>query len=78
MKLDNVGLVFTDKALEAVAKKAIRRKAGARGLRGILEDIMLDIMYEIPSDKSITECVINDNVVDNGEKPVIIYEKRSA
>ena len=76
--LDNVRLAFTESAQEAVAEKAIKRKAGARGLRSILEEIMLDIMYEIPSDKSITECVINDDVVKRGEKPVIIYEKRSA
>ncbi len=76
--LDNVRLVFTDSAQEAVAEKAIKRKAGARGLRSILEEIMLDIMYEIPSDKTIAECVINDNVVKQGERPVIIYEKRSA
>jgi len=76
--LDNVRLAITESAQEAVAEKAIKRKAGARGLRSILEEIMLDIMYEIPSDKSITECVINDDVVKRGEKPVIIYEKRSA
>ena len=76
--LDNVRLAFTESAQEAVAEKAIKRKAGARGLRSILEEIMLDIMYEIPSDKSITECVINEDVVAHGEKPVIIYEKRSA
>ena len=76
--LDNVRLAVTESAQEAVAEKAIKRKAGARGLRSILEEIMLDIMYEIPSDKSITECVINDDVVKRGEKPVIIYEKRSA
>ena len=76
--LDNVRLVFTESAQEAVAEKAIKRKAGARGLRSILEEIMLDIMFEIPSDKSIAECVISDAVVARGEKPVIIYEKRSA
>jgi ATP-dependent Clp protease ATP-binding subunit ClpX len=76
--LDNVRLVFTESASESVALKAIKRKAGARGLRSILEEIMLDIMYEIPSEKSITECVINEDVVTRGEKPVLIYEKRSA
>ena len=76
--LDNVRLVFTESAQEAVAEKAIKRKAGARGLRSILEEIMLDIMFEIPSDKTIAECVISDDVVARGEKPVIIYEKRSA
>jgi ATP-dependent Clp protease ATP-binding subunit ClpX len=76
--LDSVGLKFTDKALVEVAEKALKRKAGARGLRSILEEIMLDIMYEIPSDKTITECMINDDVVLRGDKPVLIFEKRSA
>ncbi len=76
--LDNVRLAITESAQKAVATKAIKRKAGARGLRSILEEIMLDIMYEIPSDKSITECLINEGVVLRGEKPVLIYEKRSA
>jgi len=76
--LDTVSLVFTDRALDAIATKAVARKAGARGLRGILEEIMLDIMYEIPSDKSITECVINDDVVERRDKPTLVYEKRSA
>ncbi|MEJ2191454.1 MAG: ATP-dependent Clp protease ATP-binding subunit ClpX [Nitrospirota bacterium] len=78
LHLDNVRLRFTEGALRAVARKAIQRKSGARGLRSILEDAMLDVMYEIPSDKSITECVINEEVIEKGEKPVLIYEKRSA
>ena len=76
--LDAVQLVFTEKALDAIARKAVDRKAGARGLRSILEEIMLDIMYEIPSDKSITECVINEKVVEREEKAGLIFEKRSA
>jgi ATP-dependent Clp protease ATP-binding subunit ClpX len=78
LHLDNVRLRFTEGALRAVARKAIQRKSGARGLRSILEDAMLDVMYEIPSDKSITECVINEEVIEKGENPVLIYEKRSA
>ena len=78
LQLDNVKLRFTEGALGAIAKKAIKRKAGARGLRAILEEVMLDIMYEIPSDKSITECTVSEDVIKRGEKPVITYEKRSA
>ena len=76
--LDNVRLRFTEGALVLVAKKAIQRKAGARGLRSILEETMLDIMYEMPSDKSISECTISEDVIERGEKPVLTYSKKSA
>ncbi|HDK16654.1 MAG TPA: ATP-dependent Clp protease ATP-binding subunit ClpX [Nitrospirae bacterium] len=72
---DNVKLSFTDDAVSAVAREAMRRKTGARGLRAILEDVMLDVMYEIPSRSGIKECVINGRVIDKKEKPVLVYEK---
>jgi ATP-dependent Clp protease ATP-binding subunit ClpX len=75
LSFDNVRLKFTEGALEAIAKKAISRKSGARGLRAILEDIMLDVMYEIPSASGIKECIINEETVTNKEKPVLVYEK---
>ncbi len=75
LSFDNVRLKFTEGALEAIAKKAISRKSGARGLRAILEDIMLDVMYEVPSSGGIKECIINEETVMNREKPVIVYEK---
>ncbi len=78
LSLDQVSLRFTEGALKAIARKAIKRKTGARGLRAILEEIMLDVMYEVPSEKSITECVVNEDVVERQEKPVLIYEKQSA
>ncbi len=78
LSMDSVRLRFTDGALRAVAGKALKRKTGARGLRAILEEIMLDVMYEIPSDKSINECVINEDVIERHEKPLLIYEKQSA
>ncbi len=62
--IDGVKLTFTDDALRAIAKKAIERKTGARALRSILEEIMLDVMYIIPSEKGISECIINADVVD--------------
>ncbi|MBF0329242.1 MAG: ATP-dependent Clp protease ATP-binding subunit ClpX [Nitrospirae bacterium] len=76
-QLDNVKLKFTEAALAAVAKKALDRKTGARGLRAILEDAMLDTMYEIPSKKGIVECVINEEAVLNKEMPLIVYEKQA-
>lgn len=76
LSLDNVRLKFTDGALEAIAKRAISRKSGARGLRAILEDIMLDVMYEVPSSGNIKECIINEDTVLNKEKPVLVYEKK--
>lgn len=77
LSFDNVRLRFTDGALSAIAKKAIQRKTGARGLRAILEDIMLDVMYEIPSQKGIKECLINEETILKNEKPILIYEKQA-
>ena len=70
-KIDNVELEFEDDALEAIVDKAIERKTGARGLRSILEDIMRDIMFEIPSNPMIDRCIITKNTIENGEKPRI-------
>jgi ATP-dependent Clp protease ATP-binding subunit ClpX len=77
LSFDNVRLKFTGGALSAIAKKAIQRKSGARGLRAILEEIMLDVMYEIPSQKGIKECLISEETILKGEKPVLIYEKQA-
>jgi len=74
---DDVRLRFTEGALIAVAKEAIKRKSGARGLRSVLEDAMLDIMYEIPSQTNVRECVINEQVILNHEYPVILYENQA-
>ncbi len=75
LSIDNVKLRFTEGALLAIARKAISRKTGARGLRAILEEIMLDVMYEIPSRKEIRECMINEEVVTRKERPILLYEK---
>lgn len=77
LSFDNVRLKFTATALSAIAKKAIQRKSGARGLRAILEEIMLDVMYEIPSQKGIKECLISEETILKNEKPVLIYEKQA-
>lgn len=75
LSFDNVTLRFTDSAYSAIAKQAIKRKTGARGLKAILEEVMLDVMYEIPSQSKIRECLITDDVILKKEKPVLIYEK---
>ncbi|HXX81946.1 MAG TPA: ATP-dependent Clp protease ATP-binding subunit ClpX [Thermodesulfovibrionales bacterium] len=77
LSLDNVRLRFTDTALSAIAKRAIQRKTGARGLRAILEEVMLDVMYEIPSQKAIKECLINEDTILKRERPILIYEKKA-
>lgn len=77
LSFDNVRLKFTDSALKAIARKAAQRKTGARGLRAILEEVMLDVMYEIPSQKGIKECVINEDTVTKKERPLLIYEKQA-
>ncbi|GAB4390266.1 MAG: ATP-dependent Clp protease ATP-binding subunit ClpX [Thermodesulfovibrionales bacterium] len=78
LSFDDVRLKFTEPALRAVARKAIGRKSGARGLRAILEEVMLDVMYDIPSQKGIKECLINEDVIEKKSKPVLVYEKQSA
>ncbi len=75
--LDNVRLKFSDGALSAIAKKAIQRKTGARGLRSILEEIMLDVMYEIPSQEGVRDCLITEETVQNNETPLLIYERQA-
>ena len=73
--MDNVRLKFTDGALRAVAKKAMEQKTGARGLRAILEAVMLDLMYELPSIQGVQECVITEDVIAGTGQPVIVYDQ---
>ena len=75
-EMENVGLTFTDDALMAVARKAIQRKTGARGLRSILEGILLDIMYELPTYDGVEEVVVNAEVVEGRGQPLVIYAER--
>ncbi|MGE5844433.1 MAG: ATP-dependent Clp protease ATP-binding subunit ClpX [Syntrophaceae bacterium] len=77
LELENVKLKFTDGALRAVSRLAVNRKAGARGLRAILENTMLDIMYDIPSRSDVKEVVINEDVVKKGEKPILLFESKT-
>ncbi len=73
-EFENVQLRFTEGSLRAIAKEAIKRKSGARGLRAILENIMLDVMFEAPSEADIKEVVISEDTVVKGEKPLVVYQ----
>jgi ATP-dependent Clp protease ATP-binding subunit ClpX len=70
--LDNVELVFTDEALEATARQAEDRKTGARGLRTTIEEVLLDVMYEIPSLENVRKCVVDANVINNRTRPLLM------
>ena len=72
-ELDGVELKFTDEAINTIAKKAVERKTGARGLRAILENAVLDIMYETPSDETIKECIVNEDVINGLADPELVY-----
>jgi ATP-dependent Clp protease ATP-binding subunit ClpX len=72
---ENVKLRFTDDALEAISEAALQRKIGARGLRMIIEDLMLELMYTLPNQKKVRECVITREVVESKEQPITLIEK---
>ena len=77
-ELENVHLRFTEGALTAIAREALARKTGARGLRAIMENIMLDIMYDIPSQPNIKEVLISEEVVSRNVQPIVMYQKATA
>lgn len=77
MELEGVELEVTDEALAEIAKEAIKRKTGARGLRSIIETVMLDISYEVPSLKGLTRCVISEEVIKGTGDPLFIYEEEA-
>ncbi len=74
--LDDVELVFTDEALDAIAKEAIKRKTGARALRTIIEKVMLDVMYEIPSQDDVVRCIVDEQNILEGTLPELIRESK--
>ena len=74
--MENVGLTFRDAALESIAEKAVERKTGARGLRSIMENILLDTMFDLPGLDGVEEVVINEDTVDDGAPPLFIYADR--
>ena len=73
-EMEGVDLEFRADALKAVAHKALERKTGARGLRSILEGVLLDTMYEIPSQSDVSKVVIDESVIEGSSKPLLIYE----
>ncbi len=77
-EFDGITLSFTEGALTAIAAKALKRKSGARGLRSVMEEAMLDVMYDLPSIKGVQECVINEQVITQGDYPIILYHNSSA
>src|SRR6266851_1398655 len=74
-EMEKVKLSFSREALRAIAREAMRRNSGARGLRAILEDCMLDIMYDVPYRDGVKECRITDNVVTKHDPPQLVFEK---
>ncbi len=73
-EFEGIKLRFTEGALLAIARKALERKSGARGLRSVMEEAMLDVMYDLPSKENVQECVISEQVIENGDYPVILYQ----
>jgi len=76
-EMENVRLDFADEALRAVVRIAIKRKTGARGLRAVIEDAMLNIMYDLPSRKDVEACIITEEVITRGESPTVVFRERS-
>ena len=73
-EMDNIKLKFTDDALQAIAQKAIKRKTGARGLRAIMEDVLQEVRFTLPSKKNVQECIISEEVISQGKEPILVYE----
>jgi len=76
-EFDGIRLRFTEGAVSAIAEEAMKRKSGARGLRSVMEKAMLDVMYELPSEPNVKECVISEQVILQGEYPVVLYDNES-
>lgn len=75
--LENVKLTFTEGAIRGIAREAMKKKTGARGLRSIMEKVMLDVMYEIPALSNVKECVLSEEVIVNHDRPILIYEEEA-
>jgi ATP-dependent Clp protease ATP-binding subunit ClpX len=75
--MERVHLHFSEGAMVAIAREALKRRSGARGLRAILEQAMLDIMYDIPSLKNVRECLVNEEVILKYEKPILVFEPQA-
>ncbi len=77
VELEDASLRFTESALKEIARLAVEHKTGARGLRSIIEDLMLETMFDLPSMGDVKEIVIDENVVHRREKPLLVYERAS-
>ncbi len=77
-ELDGVKLEVTDEAVSAIAKKALERKTGARGLRSIMEEAFLDTMYALPSEKNVVKCIVTADCINNASKPELVYREAAA
>ena len=75
LSFDDVELEFTPEALKAIAQQALSRKSGARGLRAIIESVMMDTMYELPSLEGVKKCIITEDAVVNGAKPCLVFDE---
>ena len=74
LKMDDVDLIFEEDAIKAIADKAIEQNTGARGLRAIIEESMRDVMFNVPSEKDVKECIIKKETIVDGKQPVLIYK----
>ena len=77
LKLDDVDLVFEDEAVDAIADMAIEQNIGARGLRSIIESAMRDVMFNIPSEKDVKQCIIKKETITDRKPPILIYKNGS-
>ena len=75
--MDKISLEFTDQACTSIAKQALARRSGARGLRSIVENILTDSMFELPSENGVDKVEINKEAVENGLSPHVVYKKKS-
>ena len=76
-ELEDVRLRLTEGALRAISRQALKRKSGARGLRAILETVMLELMYDIPSRDDVEECVISEEVIEQSAKPLLVFKREA-
>jgi ATP-dependent Clp protease ATP-binding subunit ClpX len=74
MEMDGCELIFEDKALYAIAKKTLERKSGARGLRSIIETALMEVMYSVPSDPSIVNCIVEESTLLGNTPPKLVYK----
>ena len=74
LKMDDVELVFEEDAIRAIADRAIEQNTGARGLRSIIEEAMRDVMFNIPSEKDVKECIIKKETIVEGKQPILVYK----